>query len=100
VEKKQSKLCLEVLRRLHKTGVLDDLILVGSWCVYFYKDYFSNVPFIDQTTIRTRDIDFLIDNPATMKHEVNVLDVLQELNFKPPVSVRSFNCPKYLAAPP
>ena len=36
MEKKQSELCLEVLRRLHKENVLDDIILIGTWCVYFY----------------------------------------------------------------
>ena len=28
MEKKQSELCLEILRRFHKTGILDDLILL------------------------------------------------------------------------
>lgn len=28
-------LCIEVLRRLDKAGVLQDIILVGSRCVYF-----------------------------------------------------------------
>jgi len=43
VEKKQSDLCLEILRRFHNAGILDDLILIGSWCVYFYKDYFDRL---------------------------------------------------------
>ena len=67
MEKKQSELCLEILGRFHKAGILDNLILIGSWCVYFYKDYFSDVPYVDQTTIKTRDIDFLIDFPAKIK---------------------------------
>jgi len=54
VEKKQSDLCFEIFRRFHKTGILNDLILIGSWCIYFYRDYFVNVPYIDQTTIKTR----------------------------------------------
>jgi hypothetical protein len=81
VEKKQYELCLEILRRFHKKGILDDFILIGSWCVYFYKEYFSNVPYIDQTTIRTRDIDFLIDKPAKIKHTVNIPELLEDLGF-------------------
>ncbi len=81
MEKKQSELCLEILRRFHKAGILDDLILIGSWCVYFYKEYFSNVSYIDQTTIRTRDIDFLIDKPAKIKHTVNIPELLKDLGF-------------------
>jgi hypothetical protein len=81
VEKKQSDLCLEILRRFHKEGILDDLILIGSWCIYFYKEYFNSVPYIDQAAIRTRDIDFLIDKPARIKHAVNIPELLKDLGF-------------------
>jgi hypothetical protein len=81
VEKKQSDLCLEILRRFHKEGILDDLILIGSWCIYFYKEYFNNLSYIDQAAIRTRDIDFLIDKPAKIKHAVNIPELLKDLGF-------------------
>jgi len=81
VEKKQSELCLEILKRFYRTGILDDFILIGSWCVYFYRDYFRNVSYIDQTTLRTRDIDFLIDKPTKIKHSVNIPELLKDLGF-------------------
>ncbi|MBI5874161.1 MAG: hypothetical protein HZB36_08535 [Candidatus Omnitrophica bacterium] len=81
MEKKQSDLCFEILRRFHKENILDDLILIGSWCIYFYKDYFDNVPYIDRAAIRTRDIDFLIDKPARIKHAVNIPELLKDLGF-------------------
>lgn len=81
MEKKQSELCLEILRRFHKADILDDLILIGSWCVYFYKDYFSGIPYIDQATIKTRDIDFLIDVPSRIRHNVNIPELLKDLGF-------------------
>ena len=81
MEKKQSDLCLEILRRFNKVGILSDLILIDSWCVYFYQDYFANVPYIDQTTIKTRDIDFLIDIPSKIRHTVNVPEILKDLGF-------------------
>lgn len=81
MEKKQSDLCLEILRRFHKAGILDDLILIGSWCVYFYQDYFKNVPYIDQVVMKTRDIDFLIDVPSRIKHNVNIPEILKDLGF-------------------
>ncbi len=81
MEKKQSDLCLEILRRFHNAGILDDLILIGSWCVYFYKDYFSDVPYIDQASIKTRDIDFLIDTPSKIKRDVNIPELLKDLGF-------------------
>jgi hypothetical protein len=81
VEKKQSDLCLEILKRFHDTGVLNDFILIGSWCVYFYNEYFSGTPYIDRRTIKTRDIDFLIDDPARIKHEVDIPNLLRDLGF-------------------
>lgn len=81
MEKKQSELCLEILRRFHKTGILRDFILIGSWCIYFYKDYFSNVPYIDQATIKTRDLDLLVDRPRRIKREVNIPELLKDLGF-------------------
>ena len=55
-------LCLEVLKRIQKAGVLSEIIVIGSWCIYFYKDYFSDVEYT--SSIRTRDIDFLVPVPA------------------------------------
>jgi hypothetical protein len=81
VEKKQSDLCFEILRRFHNAGILEDLILIGSWCVYFYKDYFSNIPYINQATIKTRDIDFLVDSPSKIKVNVNIPALLKDLGF-------------------
>jgi hypothetical protein len=79
VEKKQYELCLEVLRRLNKTGVLKDLILVGSWCIPFYKDYFKTIKYA--TTIRTRDVDFMVPGHIKIKTKVDVVELLKDLGF-------------------
>lgn len=81
MEKKQSELCLEILRRFHEAGILNDLILIGSWCVYFYKDYFTGIPYIDQATLKTRDIDFLIFSPSRIRRNVNIPELLKDLGF-------------------
>jgi len=81
VEKKQIELCLEVLRRFNKTGILKDFILIGSWCAYFYNEYFSSVRYLDRVALKTRDIDFLIDNPGKIKEEVNIPALLSDLGF-------------------
>ena len=81
MEKKQYELCLEILRRFHKAGVLNDFILIGSWCLYFYKDYFSGFSYMNQATIKTRDIDFLIDNPTKIKKEIDIPELLKDLGF-------------------
>ena len=81
MEKKQSDLCLEILRRFHNVGILKNLILIGSWCVYFYTDYFSDFPYIDHATIKTRDIDFLVNNPSQIRQEVDIPALLEDLCF-------------------
>jgi len=81
VEEKQFKLCSEILKSFHETGILKDFILIGSWCIYFYKDYFSNVPYKMKTAITTRDIDFLIDNPKKIQKKVDIPDLLKDLGF-------------------
>jgi len=81
VEKKQLELCLEILRRFNKVGILKDFILIGSWSAYFYNEYFAGTPYLDRTALKTRDIDFLIDNPAKIRHEVNVPELLGDLGF-------------------
>ena len=81
MEKKQYELCLEILRRFNKAGILKDLILIGSWSAYFYKEYFVGTPYLDRAALKTRDIDFLIDNPAKIKHEVSVPELLNDLGF-------------------
>jgi hypothetical protein len=72
------ELVVEVLRRLDKAGVLQDMILVGSWCVYFYNEYFDGAVL---SAIRTRDMDFLIRTPPKMKGEINILGLLEDLDF-------------------
>jgi len=79
VEKKKYKLCLEVLHRFAKAGILKDIILIGSWCVYFYKEYFYGVYVVPP--IRTRDIDFLVPLPPRIKKKTDVPGILSDLGF-------------------
>jgi len=36
---KNYALCNEVLKRFRDSGILENIIVIGSWCIYFYKDY-------------------------------------------------------------
>ena len=79
MEKKQYSLCLEVLRRLSKVGILKNIILIGSWCIPFYKEYFDNPKYI--AAITTRDIDFLVPDPSRLEENVDVPKLLKDLGF-------------------
>jgi len=79
VEKKKYELCLKVLERFHDAGILDGLILIGSWSVFFYQYYFSHRSY--SPTIRTRDMDFLVPLPSKMKKKVDIPKLLKDIGF-------------------
>ena len=79
MEKSQYRLCLEIFRRFQKTGILNQLVLIGSWCIPFYKDYFASTKYL--TSIRTRDIDFLIPNPNNLSINIDVVELVKDLGF-------------------
>jgi len=72
---------VKTLLALHNAGALRELILVGSWCHHLYRIYFNNAPEIP--IIRTLDIDFLIPNPARIKQEISIPEILTSLDFIP-----------------
>ena len=75
----QFELCCEVLRRLEREGVLKHVVLIGSWCLLAYEDFFTDVRY--RPGIRTRDIDLLIPIPPRFDHDVDLEAVLQDLDF-------------------
>ncbi len=79
MEKNQYELCVEVLKRLQKATVLKEIILIGSWCIPFYKEYFAGIKY--PSTIQTRDVDFLIPYPNRIKVNVNIPGLLKDLGF-------------------
>lgn len=79
MEKKTYNLCLEVLKRFNKAGILKHIILIGSWSIYFYKEYFKSKSY--STYIRTRDIDFLIPIPFKLKKKVDVFKLVEDIGF-------------------
>ena len=81
MENRQFELCLEVLRRFDKEGLLDKIILIGSWCLFFSRQYFKGKEEFRFSSIKTRDIDFLVDKPFQIKKHVDVPELLKDLGF-------------------
>ena len=77
MEKSQYDLCVAVLRRLQKAEILDHMVLVGSWCLPFYKEYFTGIAY--RPLIRTRDIDLLIPSPSLLKTKIDVTELLRDM---------------------
>ena len=79
VETRQYSLCEEVLRRLHNAGVLDGIVVAGSWCVLFYQAYFERKTF--SPTIRTRDLDFAVPVPPRFAQQADIAQIIDGLGF-------------------
>jgi len=80
-EEKQFSILLEILKRFQSAGILKDVMLIGSWCLYFYRaDYKKTNVF---PAIRTLDADFLIPHHQTLQKEVDVPAFLKEMGFVP-----------------
>lgn len=76
---KQYELCRTVLHRLEDAGVLRGLVLIGSWCLVLYREYFQDVG--ELSAVRTRDMDFLVPSAAGFDRTVSVPELLKDLGF-------------------
>ncbi|MFH1874050.1 MAG: GSU2403 family nucleotidyltransferase fold protein [Pseudomonadota bacterium] len=77
---RQNKLVVEILKKLEKEGILSQVLLIGSWCIYFYKDYFKGINYYPR--IKTRDIDFLVPARPKFPKEVDLEKLLSSLGFE------------------
>ena len=79
MENSQYKLFIEVLRRINNVGVLRNIVLIGSWCIPLYKEYFLGTSYV--TSMTTRDVDLFIPLPLKIKVNVDIEDLLKGLGF-------------------
>ena len=86
-------LFLKIIDRLAKGGVLSDIVLVGSWVLPIYHEFFDNAPEIP--VLRTTDLDFLIGMPPKIQREFDVPSALLELGFEAEWSLQGGYC-KYV----
>jgi hypothetical protein len=70
---------MEILRRLDRECVLSKIILIGSWCLPIYRHYYSRES--NLTSLRTRDIDFLVSRKEKIKEKVDLPKLLEDLGF-------------------
>jgi len=80
MERKQVNLLFKVLKIFQQQGILNHVIIIGSWCIYFYRFYFKRkTPII--ASLRTRDVDFFIPEPRSISKKINLPEVLKRLGF-------------------
>jgi len=73
------KLIDQILLILSQAGILENLIIAGSWCVYFYIHHFK---YEKISRIRTTDIDFDVDLLNNAKNKVDIPELLKPLDFE------------------
>ena len=81
MEDKRFGLFKGIINELAKENALDDLVLIGSWALYYYKIYFNESESIP--AVRTTDLDFLIPSGRVINKEKNLHKLLERLNCKP-----------------
>lgn len=67
----------EILSVLKHEELLDKIILVGSWAVYFYHEIFENF----DLSIRTTDIDFYVPLPSHFKEKFGIIKSFKTINY-------------------
>jgi len=81
LENEQFEIFHKILAKLNDSGSLNELILIGSWCLPIYSKIYSGNTEIQM--LRTKDIDFLVKNPRNIYKPINIDSVLQEIGFEP-----------------
>lgn len=75
----QHELVDRVLAAFHKAGILEHLIIVGSWCIYFYRHRYKEAEALPP--LRTLDMDIDVNFLSRTPVAVNIPKLLEELGF-------------------
>lgn len=59
--------------------MLRNIILIGSWCIPFYKQYYFKGRSLPP--IKTRDMDLLVPTPGKIRDHVDIPELLKDLGF-------------------
>lgn len=76
---KQTELIDKVLRIFDEEGLLNHLIVIGSWCIHFYKHGFPEGHLLPP--LRTTDIEFDVSSLNRAPRKVDIPAVLNSLDF-------------------
>ncbi len=74
------ELLYTVLSAFHNSGILKEIVLVGSWCQDFYRDLFGNPFQIPAAT--TTDADLLIPKKLKFRKHISVSSIMEDCGFK------------------
>lgn len=76
----QNRLFVDILKNLSEKNALDELVLIGSWCLPIYKAKYQGL-LDDLPQVRTSDLDFFINKPKRVNSVIDIPDILKKLDF-------------------
>lgn len=79
MQDERSDIFLAVLDVFAELGLLDDLILVGSWTHLLFREYLGDPKAVPP--IRTTDADFLVTHPEKERKKVDFPAAIKKLGF-------------------
>lgn len=68
-----------IVSTLNQHGILQDFILIGSWVLRVYQEYFKHDP--EVPILATKDLDFLVTNPPQISNKVNIPALLEKFDL-------------------
>ena len=67
----------EILLVMSNEGILKNIIMIGSWCLLFYKYIFDNF----EPSIKTTDLDFYVPDVKSIRGSSGLINSLKEINY-------------------
>ncbi|MCU0237014.1 MAG: hypothetical protein MUC72_08020 [Acidobacteria bacterium] len=85
-----------LLREFHRSGALEHLVLIGSWCLPVYREHYP----IARFPFTTSDIDFSVQRPRAFKSGpgIPLHELLIQLGYIAKAGILS-KAEKYIPAP-
>ena len=85
-----------LLKEFQKSGALEHLVLIGSWCLPVYREHYP----IARFTFTTSDIDFSVQRPRDFRKGpgIPIQESLIKLGYVPKAGILS-KVEKYIPAP-
>ena len=75
--KENREILIEILSVLNNEELLEKVVIVGSWAVYFYQFIYQDF----EVNVRTTDIDFYVPSPTNFKEKSSLIKAFKDINY-------------------